>query len=81
MPSDTTDAARDAQLAALRRLGPSGRVRLAAEMSEDVRRIANESERRRRPELTEAEARREVLHRLWGPGLAVGTSAPAPRQR
>jgi hypothetical protein len=81
MPSDTTDAARDAQLAALRRLGPSGRGRLAAEMSEDVRRIAIESERRRHPELTEAEARREVLRRLWGPELAAQLSARSARGR
>jgi hypothetical protein len=61
---DTDDKARAAQIAALRRLGPSGRVRLAAEMSEDARRIAIEGEQRRHPELSVSEARRAVLARM-----------------
>lgn len=72
---DTDDAAREVQLAALRRLGPSGRVRLAAEMSEDARRIAFEGERRRHPDLSATEIKRVVLGRLWGAELA----APALR--
>lgn len=68
---DTDDDARAVQLAVLRRIGPSERVRIAAEMSEDARRIAIEAERRRRPELSEAEARQRVLDRLWGPELAA----------
>ena len=71
MPVDTEDGARDAQVAAVRRLGTSGRLRLAAEMSEDARRISIEGERRRHPELTEAEARQAVLRRLWGAELAA----------
>jgi hypothetical protein len=71
MPSDTEAHALEAQLAAARRLGPAGRVRLAVEMSEDARRIAVEGERRRHPELTAAEARLAVLRRLWGADLAV----------
>ena len=43
-PSDTDDKARAARLAVLRRLGPAERVRLVAEMSEDVRRIAFDAE-------------------------------------
>jgi hypothetical protein len=70
-PSDTDADARSAQLAVLRRLGPSGRVRLAAEMSEDVRRIAFEAEQRRHPELSVAEARQAVLDRIWGAELAA----------
>lgn len=53
------------------RLGPSERERIAAEMSEDVRRIAIEGELRRPPELSEAEARQAVLDRLWGAELAA----------
>ena len=68
---DTDDKARAVQLAVLRRLGPSERVRIAAEMSEDVRRIAIEAELRRHPELTQAEARQAVLERLWGTTLAA----------
>ncbi len=71
MSRDTDDAARDAQVAAIRRLGPAGRARLAAEMSEDARRISIEGERRRHPGLSAAEARTIVLHRLWGPDLTA----------
>ncbi|MBS2020600.1 MAG: hypothetical protein JST00_47540 [Deltaproteobacteria bacterium] len=67
---DTDDKAREVQLAVLRRVGPSGRVRIAAQMSEDVRRIAIEGELRRNPRLSEAEARQVVLDRLWGAELA-----------
>jgi len=81
MPGDTGSAALEAQVAAVRRLGTEGRLRLAAEMSEDARRISIEGERRRHPELTEAEARRAVLHRLWGPELAARVSATEPRAR
>ena len=66
---DTDDGARAAQIAALRRLGPSERLRLAAEMSEDARRIAFEGERRRHPELSVIDARRAVLRRMWGAEL------------
>jgi hypothetical protein len=69
-PGDTDEKARTAQIAALRRLGPSGRVRLAAEMSEDARRIAFEGEQRRHPELSASEVRRMVLGRIWGAELA-----------
>lgn len=78
---DTGDGARAAQLAALRRLGPSGRVRLAAEMSEDARRIAIEGERRRHPELSVAQARRAVFARIWGEELAAAVSSAAATRR
>ncbi len=71
LPSDTDEKARAVQHAILRRLGPSERLRLAAEMSEDVRRIAFEAEQRRHPELSEEAARQAVLDRLWGPELAA----------
>jgi hypothetical protein len=71
MPLDTQAHSLELQLAALRRLGPTGRVRLAVEMSEDARRIACEGERRRHPELTAAEARASVLRRLWGADLSA----------
>ncbi len=81
MSLDTESKARDAQLAAIRRLGPAGRVRLAAEMSEDARRISFEGERMRNPELTAAEARRAVLCRLWGAHLAALVLASRARAR
>lgn len=71
MPTYPETRSLDVQLAALRRIGPMGRIRLAVEMSEDARRISCEGERRRHPELTAAEARRAVLHRLWGAQLAA----------
>ena len=70
MPSDTSQAAHQAQVAALRRLGPEKRFWLAAKMSEDVRRISIEGEQRRHPELTQEQARRRVLSRMWGAELA-----------
>lgn len=66
----THDAALDAQIEAVRRLGAAGRVRMAAQMSEDARRIAIEGELRRHPELTEREARLAVLRQSWGLELA-----------
>jgi hypothetical protein len=53
---DTDAATHVAQIAAARRLGPDGRVRIAVEMSEATRRISIEGLLRRRPELTEREA-------------------------
>jgi hypothetical protein len=79
--TDTARDAHEAQLVALRRLGADGRVRLAAEMSEDARRIAAEGERRRKPWLSEEEARRIVLHRIWGPDLASRVEQGAARRR
>jgi hypothetical protein len=52
VPRDTNEAAHAAQVAAVRRLGPDGRVRIAVEMSETTRRIALEGLLRRRPELS-----------------------------
>jgi hypothetical protein len=80
-PSDTDDRARDAQVAAVRRLSAAERLRLAAEMSEDARRISIEGERRRHPELTEPEARRAVLGRLWGAELAARVPVIMTRAR
>jgi hypothetical protein len=81
MQRDTSADALEAQLAALRRLGPVGRVRLAAEMSEDVRRISFEGEKRRHPELTVEQARLAVLRRLWGDELAARVSEATVRDR
>ena len=81
MTLETDDRARAAQVAAVRRLGPSGRLRVAAEMSEDARRISIEGERRRHPELTEEEARLVVLRRMWGAEVAARVSVIATRTR
>jgi hypothetical protein len=81
MQRDTEADALEAQVIALRRLGPVGRVRLAVEMSEDARRISFEGERRRHPELTAAEARLAVLRRLWGTQLAARVADATARGR
>jgi hypothetical protein len=81
MPTDNEAHALEAQLAAARRLGPAGRVRLAVEMSEDARRISFEGERRRHPELTAAGARLAVLRRLWGAQLAARVPDSTARGR
>jgi hypothetical protein len=79
--TDTDEATRVIQLAATRRLGPSERVRVAAEMSEAARRIAIESERRRHPGLTQQQARDIVFRRLWGPELAKRVPVALSRER
>jgi len=61
---DTSRAAHEARINVLRRLGLERRMLLAAEMSEEVLRIACEGERRRHPELSEAHARAAVLRRM-----------------
>ena len=81
MISDTDDAARHVQIAAARRLTPSQRVGLSVEMSEDARQISIESEQRRHPGLTQAQARLNVLRRLWGAALTaavIGSGTPNP---
>ncbi len=78
MITDTDETARQVQLTATRRLTASERVHLAAEMSEAARQIAIEGERRRHPELTEAQARRVVFRRMWGVALAQRVTV-APR--
>jgi hypothetical protein len=80
MTTDTDDAAQRVQLAANRRLSASERVRLAVEMSEAARRIAIDGERRRHPELTEEQARRVVLRRMWGAALAEQVPVVASRR-
>ena len=79
MVGDTDDDAGAAQIAALRRLGADGRLRMAAQMSEDAREIAIEGERRRHPEMTLRDARLAVLRRLWGSELAARVPDFSPR--
>lgn len=81
MASDTEPLATAAQVAAARRLGAAERLRSAAEMSEEARRISIDGERRRHPELSEAEARARVLRRMWGADLAARVPETAPRRR
>ncbi len=74
--SDTTSAAQQAQVTAARRLGQAGRLRAAAELSEDMRRISVEGVLRRHPSYSFEQARREVLRRVWGEALALRVWPP-----
>ena len=76
MASDTTPAAQEAQVIAARRLGHAGRLKAAAELSEDLRRISVEGVLRRHPEYSFDQARREVLRRVWGDALALRVWPP-----
>ena len=68
---DTATVAMRAQIAAQHRLGAEGRLRVAAEMSEDARRISLEGIRRRRPGLSASEAAFELARLLYGDELAA----------
>ena len=63
---DTTDDARRAQFDALRRLTPQERVRLAVDLSEELRGVVAAGVRDRHPEWGGDRVRRAVLTRLYG---------------
>lgn len=67
--SDTSPDARQVQIEIWRRLGPSGRVALAVEMSENVRSIAMDGVRRRHPEYSGEEIRHAVFRMMLGDDL------------
>ncbi|MEO7332171.1 MAG: hypothetical protein ABI193_26580 [Minicystis sp.] len=68
-PLDTTAAAHEAQMQVYRRMGPEARVRVAFEMSEDMRSIALSGIRSRHPEYDDARARRALFRLLLGEDL------------
>lgn len=79
MASDTSPAARAAQIAALNRFGAERRMMMAWEMSEAARELAIEGEMRVHPEWSRERARRVVLGRILGEELAARVwPAPAP---
>jgi hypothetical protein len=81
IPWDTDITAHEAQIVAYRRMGPEARVRLAAEMSEDARRISLEGIRARHPEYDDDRARRALFGLLLGEELARRlwpTETPVP---
>lgn len=67
--SDTSPKAHQVQRAAHRRLGAAGRVELAFEMSAQARQISIAGIRSRNPELSQAEARSQLLRRILGDEL------------
>jgi hypothetical protein len=69
-PLDTSRDAFERQLAALRSMTPEARIRLADDMSQAVRQLADAGIRRRQPDLSD-EDRAAVLARIvLGPELA-----------
>jgi hypothetical protein len=81
-PLDTDAAAHEAQMRVYRRLTPDARVRLAFEMSEEVRRVALEGIDARHPEYDDTQRRRALFRLLLGDDLAraiwPGAAAVAP---
>jgi len=71
MPShnDTSVTAQAVQMGVYRRLGPSGRVGLAMQMSEDARQLALEGIRRRNPTYSTAELETALLVMFIGEDL------------
>ncbi len=67
--SDTTLEAEQAQIAALRRLGPRGRIGQMVSLSRLTRRWSLDALRRSRPELTERELKREWISLIYGEDL------------
>lgn len=63
---DTTPAAAAIQMEIYRRLGPAGRFRIAMELSEFSRSLAEAGLRHRHPELTSEEITRLLVKVLYG---------------
>lgn len=68
-PGDTSIEAATVQLEAWRRLGPEGRVELAARLSDEVRQVALAGIRHRHPEYSEGMAFRALLRLVLGDAL------------
>ena len=66
MPSDTSPEAAAIQQEIFRRMTPEQRLRIALELSEEMRNIALSGLRSRQPELTEEELKREMLRIMYG---------------
>jgi hypothetical protein len=65
-PDDTDENAYRVQIEVYRRLGAEARARMAAEMSEDARRIALAGIRQRHPDYDDEQARRALFRLLLG---------------
>jgi hypothetical protein len=68
-PNDTTLEGHAAQLAAYRRLGPSGRVRLASQLAADTRALVRAGIHNRHPEYTGEELDLALRRILYGDQL------------
>lgn len=70
-PRDTTDEAREVQIAAYRAMTPSQRVEIACQLSDDMREISRDGIRWRHPALDERGVQHEFLRVLYGSALAA----------
>jgi len=68
-PRDTTPASHEAQLEAYRRLGATGRVTLAARLSDDVRELTRAGIRARNPGYTDEQVDLALRRVLYGDAL------------
>jgi len=66
MPLDTSSAVTAKHNQMYREIGPAGRARIAAELSDALRQLAIAGVRLRRPELSDKEARAEALVVFYG---------------
>lgn len=64
-PADTSPEVFDYQIDRYRELGPGGRSRMAAELSEAVRQTSLAAIRRRHPEYSEDEVRRTFVRVVY----------------
>jgi len=65
-PLDTSPAAYEYLIERYREIGPDGRSRIAAELSDAVRQTSLAGIRQRHPEYSEAEVRHEFVRVVYG---------------
>ena len=70
IPLDTTIEAARKEFEILRRLGPEVRLKMAFELSDDLRSIVETRVSQRHPDYDEKEVRREVLRLMIGDQLS-----------
>jgi hypothetical protein len=64
-PVDTSPEAFEYQMARYRQIGPAGRSRMAAELSDTIRETSLAAIRRRHPDYSEADVRRTFLRVVY----------------
>ena len=69
IPADTTLEAARKQFEILRRLGPEARLKIAFEMSDNLRRIVESGVRKRHPDWDEETLRHRILYLMIGKRL------------
>ncbi len=69
IPSDTTIEAARKQFEILRRLGPEARLKIAFELSDNLRSLVEAGVRQRHPDFDEQRVQQEVLRLMIGDEL------------